>query len=899
MSLEPVYNPGKTERKWYQWWEQRKLFRADVTSSKPPYSILMPPPNVTGMLTMGHVLNNTIQDIYIRWHRMRGYEVCWFPGIDHAGIATQSKVEQQLEREGLTRHDLGREKFLERVWQWKEEYGSIILEQLRALGVSPDWDRTTFTLDPGPSTAVREVFIRLFEEGLIYRGKRIINWSPKLRSAISDEEVVYREVTDTLYVLKYELEDGTGFIPVATVRPETIFADVAVAVHPEDKRYWHLRGKKVRIPLTQRFVPVIVDPSVDPEFGTGALKVTPAHDPLDFEIGQRHNLPMPTVIDFDGRLTDLAGPFAGLDRFEARKEVVRALREKNYILDEREYVHNVGFSERGGEPVEPLLSDQWFVKMQPLAEPALKVVLDGKIRFFPQYWIKTYEQWMRNVKDWCISRQLWWGHRIPVYYTPDGRYTAARNEEEARKKLGVDSSVALTQDPDVLDTWFSSWLWPLTTMGWLADGKTEDTPELRKFLPTNLLVTGPDIIFFWVARMIMATLKFKGTIPFYDVYFTSLLRDDKGRKLSKSLGNSPDPLKIIEKYGADAVRFTVIFVAPIGQDIRLKVDIRSQDIPTMELGRNFANKLWNATRLLLLKRQQVDKSIVPGDLHTLPQLHPLRWIVSRLHNVIRETHHSLEQYRLHEYARILYDFVWGDFCDWYLEVLKILLEMNAEDQREILTVSLSVFDSIVRLLHPVMPFITEEIWHHLDEQRKEQSICVAPYPQFREDLTDQQVEKEFALIQKLVESIRSIRGQFQIPPAQKLPIAIQTENGQDNTLFFLYQPIIEQLSGTEILNVAREVKKPHGSISLLVDGRVAFVQIGTVIDIAEELQRIQKEIKRLEGLEQAVKKKLSNPQFLQKAPQNVVEYEKEKLASVHQNLEKLRQYFEELTEEKQ
>ncbi|MDW8224501.1 MAG: valine--tRNA ligase [Bacteroidota bacterium] len=594
MSVEhfpAAYTPTQAEQYWYAEWFRHNLFQAEPGSGRPPYSILMPPPNVTGMLHFGHVLNITLQDIYIRWHRMLGYEVCWFPGLDHAGIATQVKVEQQLSAEGLSRQQLGRERFVERVWQWKERYGGIILEQMRALGISCDWSRTLFTMDEGASNAVRAVFIRLYDENLIYRGKRIINWSPRLQSALSDEEVIYRPMTEELLVLRYELEDGSGSIPVATVRPETIFADVAVAIHPEDERYKAYVGRRVRVPLTDRLVPVIVDEAVDPTFGTGALKVTPAHDPLDFEIGQRHGLPLLVCLTPEGVLNELASPFAGLERFEARRRVAERLRELGLLERSEPYTHNVGFSERSGEPVEPYISDQWFVRMKPLAEPALQVVLEGRIRFYPEHWVKTYEHWMRNVRDWCISRQLWWGHRIPVYYAPDGRYTAARSPEEARQRLGLPPDVPLEQDSDVLDTWFSSWLWPLTTMRWLADGKTEETSDLKVFLPTNLLVTAPEIIFFWVARMIMATLKFRGTVPFRDVYFTSVIRDSYGRKLSKSLGNSPDPLPIIAKYGADAVRFTMIYLAPLGQDVRMKIDERAQDIPSMEIGRNFANKL--------------------------------------------------------------------------------------------------------------------------------------------------------------------------------------------------------------------------------------------------------------------------------------------------------------------
>ncbi|MCX7930501.1 MAG: valine--tRNA ligase, partial [Chlorobi bacterium] len=677
------YDPSAIEQLWYEHWLQRDLFSCPDETDKPCYSILMPPPNVTGVLTMGHVLNNTIQDLYIRYNRKRGKVACWFPGLDHAGIATQSKVEAELMRtEGKTRWDLGREEFLRRVWQWKEQYGGIILQQLRSLGVSCDWKRTLFTMDESASNAVREVFIRLFDAGLIYRGKRIINWSPRLQSALSDEEVIYRPVDDTLYVLRYQLEGSdTEYLAVATVRPETIFGDVAVAVHPADERYTHFIGKRVRVPLTDRYVPVIADGYVDPTFGTGCLKITPAHDPNDYEVGIRHHLPVLVSINPDGTLNEVAGRYGGLERFQARQRIVEDLRTSGLILQEERYTHNVGFSERSGEPIEPFYSDQWFVRMKPLAEPALEAVLQGHIRFYPEHWVKTYEHWMRNIRDWCISRQLWWGHRIPVYYTPDGRYTAARNEEDARNKLGIASNVELRQDEDSLDTWFSSWLWMLTTMRWLHDGRTEETPILRTYLPTDLLVTGPDIIFFWVARMIMASLYFRGIVPFRDVYFTSIIRDDKGRKMSKSLGNSPDPLALIAKYGADAVRYTVLYLAPVGQDVRITVDPVTQDAPQMELGRNFANKLWNAARFLALK---ADESGVGEERLPLPAEHELgiveRWIRSRLHTTIRSVDEHLARYRINEYVRTLYDFFWHDYCDWYIEMLKVRLRQLATPQ---------------------------------------------------------------------------------------------------------------------------------------------------------------------------------------------------------------------------
>ena len=669
------FEPKVAENKWYKQWLANNIFKADNNSPKPAYSILMPPPNVTGILHFGHVLNLTIQDLYIRSKRMQGYEVCWFPGTDHAGIATQTKVEAELRKEGISRYDLGREKFVEKVWEWKNKYGGIILEQMRKVGVSVDWDRVLFTMDESASNAVRDVFIQLFDEGLIYKGKRIINWSPLAQTALSDEEVVFKEVQGHLYTLRYYYEEDTNkYLQLSTVRPETIFGDVAVAVNPKDERYKDVIGKRVRVPLTNRYIPIITDDYADPTFGTGCVKITPAHDPNDFLVGQRHNLEQIQTINPDGTLNELTGEFNGLERFEARKIILEKLKENNLVEKIENYTHNVGFSERGGEPVEPYLSDQWFVKMKPLAELALSVVKDGEIRFHPSHWVKTYEHWMNNIRDWCISRQLWWGHRIPVYYTPDGNFTAARNEEEARIKLinsgqlsAVNKDATLIQDEDSLDTWFSSWLWPLTTMRWSinenhpastrhpsiernSDGKSsppvegwqcnstdgvlcschaelvsaspnndveipcqarndnDSNPIINKFLPTDLLVTAPEIIFFWVARMIMATKKFKSEIPFKNVYFTSIIRDGLGRKLSKSLGNSPDPLNIIDKYGADAVRFSMVYLAPLGQDVRMDVDVVNQDIASMELGRNFVNKIWNAGRFIMMKQEEVFKN---------------------------------------------------------------------------------------------------------------------------------------------------------------------------------------------------------------------------------------------------------------------------------------------------
>lgn len=926
--LPKSYNPAAAEQRWYSYWLEHRLFSASDVSSKPPYSILMPPPNVTGMLHLGHILNHTIQDIYIRWHRMRGAEACWFPGTDHAGIATQTRVEKELAKEGLSRHDLGRDRFLERVWQWKEQYGGVILKQLRALGNSSDWDRNLFTMDASASNAVQEVFIQLFDEGLIYRGKRIINWSPMAMSALSDEEVQFREVKEFMYTLRYEFEgdetievsrtikddDGTErvqksrehYLCVATARPETLFGDVAVAVNPNDERYRHLIGKRVRVPLVARFVPIIADDYADPAFGTGCVKITPAHDPNDFVVGERHGLPMPNTINPDGTLNELTGEFAGMERFKARKAIVGRLQEMGLVEEIKDYAHNVGFSERGGEPVEPYLSDQWFVRMKPLAEPALKVVLDGQIRFFPEHWVKTYEHWMTNIRDWCISRQLWWGHRIPVYYTPDGRYTAARSADEARMKLGVGADVELRQDPDVLDTWFSSNIWPMTTMGWDGTVSTQNTPAMQKFLPTNLLVTGPDIIFFWVARMIMFTLKFKGTIPFRDVYFTSIIRDSKGRKLSKSLGNSPDPLLLIEKYGADALRFTMINAAPIGQDVRLAINEKTQDIESVELGRNFANKVWNAARFLLMKREEVfaggdalQRALATSVLQPSAAHLADAWIGSRLHATIDESQRALEQYKLNEYARIMYQFIWNDFCDWYVEVVKIRLQHSSDKSynQALVGFALGIFDSILRLLHPIMPFVTEELWHAIAPRAAGESLCTAPVPVFDANMVQGDVVSRFEKVQSLIESIRALRGLMNVPPNEKLPVVVASADAADTEVYREQSVIISALTRAASLDVQRadHTKKPEGSVSTVLTGAEVFLVVKGAIDFAQERVRLEKEVARLRSLITSTEAKLANEKFVANAAPELVEYERRKLVGARDSLSKVEANIQELS----
>jgi valyl-tRNA synthetase len=882
------YEAGNAENKWYEIWQANQIFRAYNTSDKKAYSILMPPPNVTGILHFGHVLNQTIQDLYIRSKRMQGYETCWFPGTDHAGIATQTKVEAELRKEKITRYDLGREKFTEKVWEWKEKYGGIIISQLRKLGISSDWSRLLFTMDESASNAVREVFIRLFDEGLIYRGKRIINWSPLSQTALSDEEVEFREVKEKLYTLRYKFENGDGYLCVATARPETIFGDVAIAINPNDERYAGFLGSNVIVPLVGRAVKVIADDYADPAFGTGCVKITPAHDPNDFEVGLRHGLEMLNTINPDATLNNLTGEYNGMDRFAARKAILRKLEELELIEKIEDYTHNVGFSQRGGEAIEPYLSDQWFVKMKPLAEIAIGCVQNGDIKFHPNHWVKTYEHWLNGIRDWCISRQLWWGHRIPVYYTNDGRYTAADTESEARKKLNISGDIPLRQDEDVLDTWFSSWLWPMTTMHWLADGVNEKTDDINKFLPTDLLVTAPDIIFFWVARMIMASQKFTGKIPFRNVYFTSTIRDNQGRKLSKSLGNSPDPLHIIDKYGADAVRFTMVYLSPLGQDIKLDIDLKSQDIPSMEIGRNFANKIWNAGRFLLMKNDALSTGKSnPGDSYQLT--HSDKWILSRYNSTINKIIESLDDFRLNEYSKILYDFIWRDFCDWYLEILKVQTsdESNAVSNSGNIALALDIYEGILKLIHPIMPFISEDIWHIISEKGDGESICLEKFPEADGGLILPAIETSFEMIQMLVEEIRSLRANLKIPPGQRSEIVIIPPDTTGVDMLMPESDIISSLARCSSLEIGLQATKPAKSIASVVRDFQVFIALDQNINIDGEKERLNKEIERIKRNIDGTEKKLANEKFVANAPDEVVAYEREKLLSMRSSLEKI------------
>lgn len=886
-----AYQPENAENKWYNIWQNNKIYLANDKPDRKTYSVLMPPPNVTGILHFGHVLNITLQDLYIRWKRMTDHEVCWFPGIDHAGIATQTRVEKELAKDGISRYALGREEFLKRVWEWKEKYGGIILSQLRYLGVSCDWSRTLFTMDESASNAVREVFIRLFDEGLIYRGKRIINWSPLSQTALSDEEVEFKTVNEYLYTLRYYFKDKDTYLSVATVRPETIFGDVAVAVNPDDERYKDLIGTTVIVPLVNREIKIIADNYADPEFGTGCVKITPAHDPNDFEIGLRHNLEAINTINPDGTLNELTGEYNGVERFEARKRILEKLKELDLVEKIEAYTHNVGFSQRGGEAIEPYLSNQWFVKMKPLAEIALKPVMDGEIRFHPNHWVKTYEHWMTNIRDWCISRQLWWGHRIPVYYADDGQFTAARSAEEACKKLGLAPNTHLKQEDDVLDTWFSSWLWPLTTMHWLENGKDEDNNILSAYLPTDLLVTAPDIIFFWVARMIMASLKFKGTIPFKDVYFTSTIRDGKGRKLSKSLGNSPDPINIINKYGADAVRFTMLFLSPLGQDVKMDVNVEAQDIPSMDIGRNFANKVWNAGRYILMNFNTLSENAEIDSPEEYELSFADKWILSRLNTTVRNIETALNDFKVNDYSKIIYDFIWRDFCDWYIEIIKVQLNSYTDNNYKLksLVFAIDLYNDILKLLHPVMPFLTEEIWHLANDNLTDNaSISMEEFPTYSEESVSLTIEKDFELVQAIVEEIRRQRANVGIAPSKKIPVILKVSDQQTLKLFSDLHNVVASLAKCSELSVTVDATKPNNSLASVVQNVEIFITLEGSIDKDKEREKIEKEIARLERNITGSQNKLNNEKFVKNAPENLVAYEREKLASMQESLEKVK-----------
>jgi valyl-tRNA synthetase len=880
--LQKAYNPQEVEDKWYEYWMKNGYFYAKVNPEKKPYTIVMPPPNITGMLTLGHVLNNTIQDIYIRWKRMQGYEACWIPGTDHAGIATQNVVEKVLAKEGLRREDLGREKFLERVWQWKEEYGNTIIKQLKKLGVSCDWKREKFTMDEDLSNAVKEVFIRLYEKGLIYRGKYIVNWCPRCHTALADDEVEYKEQTGKLWYIKYPIENSDEFITIATTRPETMLGDTAVAVNPKDERYKDLVGKFAILPLVGRRLPIIADEIVDIEFGTGAVKVTPAHDPNDYLMALKHNLDFVLAMDTHAKMNEnVPEKYRGLDRYEARKEVVKDLEEQGYLLKVEDYTHSVGRCYRCDTVIEPYLSDQWFVKMKPLAEKALQVVLDGKIKFYPEKWVKVYEHWMRNVRDWCISRQIWWGHRIPVYYCDDcGEIMVEREAPKSCKKCG---SSRIRQDEDVLDTWFSSWLWPFSTLGW-----PNDNEDLRYFYPTDLLVTGPDIIFFWVARMIMSGLEFMGEIPFKEVYFTSIIRDEFGRKMSKSLGNSPDPLDVIQEYGADALRFTIVYLAPLGQDILFSTK-------KCEIGRNFANKIWNAGRFLFMNIKDIElNDEIKFEYLDLAD----RWILSKFNKTIIELNRALETYRINDATRTIYDFLWHDFCDWYIEIIKnrIYSGNSADEKIALLSRAIYIFEESLKLLHPFMPFITEEIWQKLRPRKEGDSIMIQTYPIADEKWIDEDASKNMKFIQDIIVAIRAIRAEMNVPHTKLCDVLISVSDENKLTLINEHSHYIKKLAKVKDVIVGSNIKRPKFSASAVIAGDEIFIPLEDLIDIDVEKKRLEKEIQRFQEMLAETEKKLSNENFISRAPKEIVEKERQKYENFKTTLEKLRENYSYLTE---
>ncbi len=858
--LDKNFNFQEAEKRLYQWWEDSGFFKADPKAEGEPFVIVIPPPNVTGNLHMGHALDNTLQDILVRYHRMRGDNTLWVPGTDHAGIATQNVVEKALAEKGLERQQLGREKFVQMVWDWKKQYGGNIVRQLRRLGASCDWSRERFTLDEGLSRAVREVFVSLYEEGLIYQDNYIINWCPRCRTALADLEVEHETKPHHLYYVRYQVESSPEFLTVATTRPETIFGDTAVAVHPQDPRFAHLIGQKVRVPLTDRFVPIIADEYVDREFGTGALKITPAHDPNDFKIGQSHNLPSLKAIDDDGRLTDICGPFAGQDRFEAQKNVALELQEQGLMEKIEPLTHAVGVCYRCKTVVEPNLSKQWFVRTQTLAARAAEAVRQGQTSFVPKSWEKTYFEWMDNIRDWCISRQLWWGHQIPAWHCAKcGQTSVSRQDLSSCPHCGGE----LERDPDVLDTWFSSGLWPFSTLGW-----PDQTEDLKRYYPTTVLVTGFDIIFFWVARMMMMGLQFMKEVPFRTVVIHALVRDAEGKKMSKSKGNVIDPLTIIDRYGADAFRLTLCALASQGRDIKLS------DERIAGYGK-FVNKLWNAAKLILANAGE-EKIPSRPDCRILPE----RWLVSRLNHTVEAMRRHLDEYYFDRLADTMYHFVWDELCDWYLELVKPVLygedEEAKKSARRGMLYSLSV---ILKLLHPIMPFVTEELWSKLPGA--EGSLMLAPFPQTDESLYDDEAEASVNFLMDLTRAVRSVRADFGVPQNTALEPIIKISSENLAEVLAEYSPLLLRLSGSKSLKRAEEgsVKPREATLSAFPWGEV-WVPLAGHIDLQEEAKRLQKELASLEKDQKAARAKLANSDYVNKAPEEIVEETRQRLKAM-------------------
>lgn len=858
--LPTVYDPKETEDSIYKFWEEGEFFKADAKSQKPPYSIVIPPPNVTGVLHMGHALDETLQDILTRYHRMAGYETLWLPGTDHAGIATQNVVEKMLREKGLSRYDLGREKFLEETWKWANEHKSAILDQCKRLGASFDRSRERFTFDKGCSDAVKEVFVRLYEKGLIYKGKYIVNWCPRCNSAISDVETEYATEQGHMWEISYPLKGESGAIIVATTRPETIFGDVAIAVHPSDHKYSELIGKTVIIPLSGREIPIIADEYVDKNFGTGAVKITPAHDPNDFEVGKRHGLAPIWVINNDGTMKacgQVPQELHGLDRYEAREKIIGMLSYNNFLLRTRDHEHNVGKCQRCGTTIEPLLSEQWFVKMEPLAKEAIAAVKDGRIKFVPDRWEKNYLGWMENIRDWCISRQLWWGHQIPAYYHNEtGEMVVAKENPDPEN---------YTQDSDVLDTWFSSGLWPFSTMGW----PNTESEDFKKFYPTTTLVTGFDIIFFWVARMITMGLEFTGKAPFSTVYIHGLIRDEKGQKMSKSKGNTIDPVKIIDKYGCDALRFTMTSLCTYGgQDIKMSEE-------RFEYGRNFANKIWNASRFVLMNLDGVDNKDI--DFYNLTIAD--KWILDKLNKTAKEVNDNIKEFRIGEVAHVLYDFFWNSYCDWYVEIAKIQLQdagLKANTQR----VLRYVLDMSLRMLHPVMPHITERVWQLIPKETETKALIVAEFPIFKEKLEFPKEAQEMELVFETITSLRNVRQSFNISPSIKCDIEIRAEK-DEKPIFEEIEAYIKRLARVENISYAdMNAPVPPKSATAVVSASKIILPLADLIDLDAEVARQQKKLDKLTAEKKSLLGRINNPKFVANAPKELIEQTKARISEI-------------------
>ncbi len=869
--IAKTYNPVEVEDRIYDFWLGGGYFHAEVDQSKKPYTIVIPPPNITGQLHMGHALDNTLQDILIRFRRMQGYSALWMPGTDHASIATEAKIVEAMKAEGISKEDIGREEFLNRAWAWKDKFGSRIISQLKKLGSSCDWERERFTLDEGCSKAVKEVFVRLYNKGLIYRGERIINWCPHCKTSISDAEVTYEEKEGSFWHLRYPLTDGSGYLELATTRPETMMGDTAVAVHPNDERYKHLIGKTVTLPIMNREIPVVADEYVEMDFGTGVVKITPAHDPNDFEVGLRHNLPIINIMDDGAVINENGGKYAGMDRYAARKAVVADLDAQGFLVRVEPMKHNVGSCYRCNSVVEPRISKQWFVKMEPLAKPAIESVKNGDIKLIPQRFEKTYYNWMENIKDWCISRQLWWGHRIPAWYCDEcGEVVVSKSDVTACPKCG---SNKVRQDEDTLDTWFSSALWPFSTLGW-----PDENLDLKYFYPTSTLVTGYDIIFFWVARMIFSGLEYTGKAPFNTVLFHGIVRDDQGRKMSKSLGNGVDPLEEIEKYGADALRFTLATGNTPGNDMRYSSD-------RVSASRNFANKIWNAARFLLMNLPDSEPApYIPENLSIED-----KWIISKFNKLVKDVTDNLEKFELGLAVAKLYDFIWDVFCDWYIELAKI--KLNSGDEKAASTaraVLVYVFSETLKLLHPFMPFITEEIWQALPHNGE--TIMTSKWPQFSEELNFKKDEEDFQIVMDAIRAIRNRRNEMNVPPSKKAKVVVISEK---SAIFEGCASFIERLASASEVEIVDDFDT-EGAVCVVTDVAKIYMPMKELIDLSGEIERLEKELKKAEEDKNFFESKLNNPGFVAKAPEKVVNAQKEQLAKVLEKIENLKNSIEDI-----